>query len=41
MPRGRYRLVVGTLDVGLGVALLLMSEDTVSIVRLALESGVC
>jgi uncharacterized membrane protein HdeD (DUF308 family) len=36
MPRGRYRLVVGALDVGLGVALLLVSEDTVSIVQLAL-----
>jgi uncharacterized membrane protein HdeD (DUF308 family) len=35
-PRDRYRLVVGTLDVGLGVALILVSEETVSTVRLAL-----
>jgi uncharacterized membrane protein HdeD (DUF308 family) len=35
-PRGRYRFVVGALDVGLGVALIAVSQDTVSTVRLAL-----
>jgi len=37
-PRVRYRFVVGTLDVGLGVALVLVSEDTLSTVRLALAA---
>ncbi len=32
-PRGRYRFVVGTLDLGLGVALIAVSEGTVSTVR--------
>jgi uncharacterized membrane protein HdeD (DUF308 family) len=41
MPRGRYRLVVGTLDVGLGVALLLVSEDTSPSSGSHSESGVC
>jgi uncharacterized membrane protein HdeD (DUF308 family) len=35
-PRARYRLVVGTLDVVLGVAVLLASEDNVDEVRLVL-----
>lgn len=35
-PRGRYRLVIGMLDVVLGVAVIVANEDSVSQVRLAL-----
>jgi uncharacterized membrane protein HdeD (DUF308 family) len=35
-PRARYRIVVGTLDIVLGAAVLVASEDNVSEVRLVL-----
>ena len=39
-PRGRYRFVVGTLDLGLGVALIAVSEETVSVSTVQLALGV-